>query len=834
MNGRFLIKTKTKNEELSILFTILNDKLKIEILEIDMEIKPLKVEFSNDGLIKTKTNFYRAPGIIHEMQLIFKNDHYKVNGSLAIVGELEGKAEVFLGKTKHDIMLEELPSYRGKIIKKRNDKEIEQEVEKILKKMTLEEKIGQMYQASGTDTSAVGNNSEVIPIEKLIEEGKTGSLIFIGNNPGKIFYLQKLAVEKSRLGIPLMFAQDVIHGYQTVFPIPLAWSCSFNPDLIKEAVRISAKEASATGIMYAFSPMVDISRDPRWGRVSEGAGEDPFLGAQIAKAQVEGYQGHDLYEKDSMIACLKHFIGYAAAEGGREYNTVEISETTLRNTYVPPFKAGIDAGAASIMNSFNIINGVPVAGNKAILKDLLRGELGFQGITISDFAAVDEIYIHGAAKDKKEAAMKAVTSTMDIEMVTTSFLTYLPELVKEGKVSEEIVNDAVRRILTYKFKLGIMDDPFKYIRPEDAEKLIFSKEHLEKSRELARESIVLLKNNGILPIKKNSKIALIGPCANSKDMLGPWQFSDKGDETVTTLEGLASKEIEIAYAQGCNTDSKIENGFEEALEASEKADIVILALGESSRMSGEAASKQKIKLPEVQLELAKKIKELGKPTILVLTNGRPLILKWFHDSMDGIIETWFLGSQAGNAIADVIVGDYNPSGKLTMTFPLNQGQIPIYYNSFNTGRPYNEGNYNPFLSKYIDGPNTPLYPFGYGLSYTSFEYSDMSINSNKMTSEERLEVSVTVTNTGLVGGIEIVQMYIRDLYGSIVRPVKELKGFRKVFLESGESKAVSFIITKESLKFYNSKNEYKAEKGEFEVFIGKSSQKTIGMKFEFN
>ncbi|OPJ62520.1 beta-glucosidase BglX [Clostridium chromiireducens] len=833
MNGRFVIKTKTKNGELSILFTILNDELKIEILEIDMKIKPLKVEFSNGGLIKTKTNFYRAPGIIHEMQLIFENDHYNVSGSLAIAGELEGKAEVFLGKTKQDIMLEELPSYRGKIIKRRSDKEIELEVEKLLGKMTLEEKIGQMYQASGTDTSAVGSNSEVIPIEKLIQEGKTGSLIFIGNNPGKIFYLQKLAVEKSRLGIPLMFAQDVIHGYQTVFPIPLAWSCSFNPELIKEAVRISAKEASAVGLMYAFSPMVDISRDPRWGRVSEGAGEDPFLGAQIAKAQVEGYQGKDFYEKDSMLACLKHFIGYAAAEGGREYNTVEISEATLRNTYVPPFKAGIDAGAASVMNSFNVINGIPVAGNKAILKDLLRGELGFKGITISDFAAVDEIYIHGAAEDKKDAAMKAVTATMDIEMITTSFSTYLPELVKEGKVSEEIVNDAVRRILSSKFKLGIMDDPFKYIRPEDADKLIFSKEHLEKSKELARESIVLLKNNGILPLKKNSKIALIGPCANSKDMLGPWQFSDKGDETVTILEGLTSKEVEIAYAQGCNIDSKIENGFEEALAACKKADIVILALGESSKMSGEAASRQNINLPEVQLELANKIKELGKPIILLLTNGRPLIIKWFDDNMDGIIETWFLGSQAGNAIADVIVGDYNPSGRLTMTFPLNQGQIPIYYNSFNTGRPYTEGNYNPFLSKYIDGPNTPLYPFGYGLSYTSFEYSDMNISSNKMTAEEGIEVSVTVTNTGVFAGTEIVQMYIRDLYGSIVRPVKELKGFKKIFLVAGESKAVSFFIKEESLKFYNSKNEYKAEKGEFEVFVGRSSQETTGMKFEF-
>ncbi|WP_459481047.1 beta-glucosidase BglX [Clostridium saccharoperbutylacetonicum] len=832
MNGRYIIKTQTENGELSVLISVLNEKFKVEILEIDMEIKPLKVEFGKDGFIIIKSYFYRAPGVIHEMQLVFENDHYNVSGSLAIVGDLEGKAEVFLGKTKHDIMLEELPKYRGKIIKKRSDKEIAGEVEKLLGKMTLEEKIGQMYQASGTDTSAVGSNSEVIPIEKLIEEGKTGSLIFIGNNPGKIFYLQKLAVEKSRLGIPLIFAQDVIHGYQTVFPIPLAWSCSFNPELIKEAVRISAKEASATGIMYAFSPMVDISRDPRWGRVSEGAGEDPFLGAQIAKAQVEGYQGDDLYEKDSMLACLKHFIGYAAAEGGRDYNTVEISETTLRNTYVPPFKAGIDAGAASIMNSFNIINGVPVAGNKAILKDLLRGELGFKGITISDFAAVNEIYVHGAARDKKEAAMKAVNATMDIEMVTNSFLTYLPELIKEGQVSKEVVNDAVRRILTYKFKLGIMDDPFKYIRPEDAEKLIFSKEHLEKSKELARESIVLLKNNGILPIKKDSKIALIGPCANSKDMLGPWQFSDKGDETITILEGLTSKDVEIAYAQGCNIDSKIENGFEEALEACEKADLVILALGESSRMSGEAASKQNINLPEVQLELAKKIKELGKPIVLVLTNGRPLILKWFDDNMDGIIEGWFLGSEAGNAIADVIVGDYNPSGKLTMTFPLNQGQIPIYYNSFNTGRPYSEGNYNPFLSKYIDGPNTPLYPFGHGLSYTNFEYSDMSISSNKMTTEECIEVSITVTNTGFYAGTEIVQMYIRDLYGSIVRPVKELKGFRKIFLEPGESKKVSFDITEESLKFYNIENEFIAEKGEFEAFIGKSSQETIGMKFE--
>jgi beta-glucosidase len=820
MLGRYSIEL----EQGLLLFDIIkrNGKTKVSIEPqwIDMKITPEKVEVK-DSTITLNTVFFIFPDKINTLKMEYRGSCYVLDGELALVGKISGAAEPYTGKTKFDVMVEELPKYRTGNRVYRTEEEVSQQVENLLSKMTLAEKIGQMSQAVGR-TDAIGGEIKAMPVEEQVAKGMTGSYIAMGTME-TIFELQKIAVEKSRLGIPLLFCQDVIHGYQTVFPIPLAWSCSFDTDAVRKATRASAKEATPHGIMVAFSPMVDIARDPRWGRVSEGAGEDPYLGSLISKAQVEGYQGESLLEDDSMMACLKHFIGYSAAEAGREYNTVEISETTLRNVYLPPFQAGIDAGAACVMNAFNIINGVPVAANKAVLKDLLRDEMGFKGIVVSDFAAVAEIVPHGAAEDGKDAACKAAAATMDIEMATPLYNRYLAELVSEGKLDEEIINDSVRRILTYKYKIGIMDDPFKYFRPEDMENT-FSEEYNQVSREVAQKSIVLLKNNGILPLDTSKTIALIGPKAESTDLLGPWQFSKFKGDTVTLADGLRAKGVDLIIEKGCNISTAIEDGIERAVQAAKDADIVLLALGEEQGMSGEAASRQNITVPEVQMQLAQAVKNTGKPVVLVLTNGRPLLLNWFEDNADAILETWFLGSQAGNAIADVLVGEYNPSGKLSMSFPRHLGQVPVYYNEFSSGRPYVEGDRNKFLSKYIDGPNLPLYPFGYGLSYTTFTCSNLMMSKHEMTKEGNIQVSLTVTNTGSVEGEETIQLYIRDVAASIVRPVKELKGIQKLILAPGQSTEVTFTITEPMLRFYNQNNEKVSEAGKFIVMVGNSSR----------
>lgn len=702
-------------------------------------------------------------------------------------------------------MLEELAKKRTGIVIDRSEEELKASVEELLGKMTLAEKIGQMTQSAGVDTGAIGGDlSRKMTIEEQIENGRIGSIISFFS-PEKVFEYQRIATEKSRLAIPLMFCQDVIHGAQTVFPIPLAWSCSFHPELVKEAARVAAREATPEGIMYAFAPMLDIARDPRWGRVAEGNGEDPYLCARMCEAQVNGYQGASLLDNDSMMACLKHFVGYSAAEAGRDYNTCEITETTLRNVYLEPFRAGIRAGAASVMNSFNTMNGVPVAVNQYILKDVLRDELGFEGILISDYAAIEECINHGAAEDGFDAAVKAVDATMDIEMATELYNTYLEKAVAEGRIKEEQINQAVRKILTFKYKTGLMDDPYKFLQPENFYK-IFCEEHKETSRKLARESVVLLKNDGVLPLDKKKKVAVIGPKGSSTDLLGPWQFSRFSDETVTLEQGLREKGIELIMEQGCELQNAIDGGIEKAINTAKQADVVILALGEDMTMSGEAASRQSITVPDCQMELAYAIKELGKETILVLTNGRPLILEWFENNMNAIVETWFLGSQAGDAIADILVGDYNPSGKLSITFPRNQGQIPIYYNHFNTGRPFTEGMQNKFLSMYLDGPNAPLYPFGYGLSYTTFQISDLTLVAETLTENSEILVSVNVQNVGERTGSEVIQLYIRDVAASIARPVKELKGFEKVTLEPGSSRTVEFVITEPMLQFYDFHN----------------------------
>lgn len=769
------------------------------------------------------------------VQLSFDGDSFTGELRIPSFGSFPLHGERGRGPYLAQSLLEEAAVHRKSGVRERTDEEIAEAVEALLADMSLEEKVGQMCQCQASNFS-FGNAVESDPPEKLIAEGRAGSVLGAFDIT-RVFELQRIAVEQSPHGIPLLFHADVIHGSQTIFPIPLAWSCSWDMEAIQEACAIAAKEASASGTIFNHGPMIDITRDARWGRVSEGAGEDPFLGALIAKAQVAGYQGASLHNEETLVACLKHFIAYGAAEAGRDYNSVDISEGTLRNVYLPPFKAALEAGAGSVMNAFNIYQGVPVAANMFVLKELLRKELGFDGILISDYGSVDEIRIHGHAKDTKEAALKAVHATMDIEMVTRAF-DHLPALVKEGKVSERQIDDAVRRILYVKYKTGIMDDPYRYIRPEKEMEYHFNEAHLQASLELARKSAVLLKNNGVLPLAKDTgKIALIGPFADSKDLLGPWQFSRYGHETVTLYEGLLEKGIpaeRLLYAQGSGVNKAIDGGIEAAIMQAREADIVVLALGESSDMSGEAASRMDVIIPEAQQRLAEAVIAEGKPTVLVLTNGRPLVLDWYDLHVDAILETWFLGSQAGHAIADVLTGDYNPSGKLTMSFPARIGQVPVYYNSFNTGRPVTDTNgKDKFISKYLDGPNDPLYPFGYGLSYTTFDISDITLDRREMTADDTITVTVNVTNTGGVSGEETVQMYIQDCCGSIVRPVKELKGFQKVWLEPGESREVTFTIKVEQLTFWSPASGYAAEPGPFKVYIGSSSRDlSDGLEFE--
>ena len=717
------------------------------------------------------------------------------------------------------------------------DEEIRAAVEDLLGKMTLEEKLGQMTQHPGINVSAIGADIKGNPLHELIRKGQIGSQIMIF--PSKEMAAnarinQKIAVEESRLGIPLIICQDVIHGYQTVMPIPLAWSCSWNPEKIEESQRVAAKEASTVGISLAFSPMVDIAHDPRWGRVSEGAGEDPYLGSEIAKAHVRGLQGKSLYDKDTVCACVKHYLGYAAAEAGRDYNTCEFSETALRNLYLPPFKAAVEQGIGSAMTAFNVINGVPAVANKHICDDILRKELGFNGMIISDYAAVDELISHGVAEDGEEAAELSVNATLDIEMSTTHIINQGEKLLKEGRITIDQIDDAVRRILTYKYKLGLMEDPYRYIKEDQYDKVIFCKEHLEVSRDLARRSIVLLKNEkNVLPLKKTQKVAVVGPIANSKDLNGPWQFSDFKKEVPSIAEGLQGKGFDLIIEPATSTFTELEGGIARAVEAAKKSDVVILALGEESEMSGEAACRQNVVIPDIQCRLAEEIVKLGKPTILLVTSGRPLILTWFQEHVDAIVQTWELGSQAGNAIADVLVGDYNPSGKLTITFPRHQGQIPLYYNCYNTGRPSYHHEPDKYLSKYIDGINDPLYRFGYGLSYTKFGFSNLKLSSQTMTYTDKITVSVDVKNEGSVAGEETVQLYIRDITGSIVRPIKELKGFHKVFLQPGQTETVKFEIDEHMLRFYNIENKFVAEPGKFNVWVGNSSADEDLLKSEF-
>jgi beta-glucosidase len=704
---------------------------------------------------------------------------------------------------------------------------IDQKVETLLKKMTLEEKIGQLNQYTG-DNAATGPITVNPNKQAEIKKGLIGSMLNVLGTKYTRQY-QELALQ-SRLKIPLLFGQDVVHGYKTTFPIPLAEAASWDLGAMELSARIAATETAASGIHWTFAPMVDISRDPRWGRVMEGAGEDTYLGSKIAYARVKGFQGN-LGDVNSVMACVKHFAAYGAAVGGRDYNSVDMSNRMLWETYLPPFKAAVDAGAATFMNSFNDLNGIPATGNVYLLRDILKGKWNFQGFVVSDWGSIGEMVYHGYVKDNKEAALSAITAGSDMDMESNAYRYNLEQLVKENKVPIALVDDAVKRILKKKFELGLFDDPYKYCNPEREQKELNNPEHTKAAREIAAKSIVLLKNErDVLPLSKGLKtIAFIGPMVKSKrDNHGFWAVDLKDvDSTyiVSQWEGLENKvgkRTKILYAKGCGVESKSKEGFADALLVASQADVIILSIGENWNKSGEAKSKSNLQLPGVQEELVKELQKTGKPIVILINAGRPLVFNWIADNMPTIVYTWWLGSEAGNAIADVLFGDYNPSGKLPMTFPRTEGQIPIYYNHFNTGRPsVNEDKI--YKSSYIDLPNSPKFPFGFGLSYTTFEYSDLKLSQKTMKNSESITVSVNIKNTGSVKGEEVVQLYLRDQVGSVVRPIIELKDFQKISLNRGETKTIQFTIDNQKLSFYNNALEFVSEPGDFDLMIGSSS-----------
>ena len=718
--------------------------------------------------------------------------------------------------------------------KESTDEIIENRVDSVLSLMTLDEKIGQLNQLSygiGWGPTVKVNVPDEYKI--LIKEGKIGS--FLNAIGAEFTYeLQKIAVEESRLKIPLLFGLDVIHGFKTTFPVPLGEAATWQPEIIEMSAHYQAIESASAGIHWTFSPMVDIARDPRWGRIMEGSGEDPYLGSLMAAARVRGYQGN--FSDLNIIACVKHYAGYGGAEGGRDYNTVDFSERTLRDIYLPPYKAGIDAGALTIMSSFNEIGGIPVSGSKQMLTDILRNEWGFNGFVVSDWNSIGELIDHGYASDLKHAAEISMNAGLDVDMESRAYISHLNKLVDEDKVDEDLIDESVKRILRIKFMLGLFDDPFKYCSKEREEQNIMTDEIKIASMEVAKRSFVLLKNeNNILPLKKDyKKIAVIGPLGNSSnDPIGEWSAMGDSNDVVTVLQGFKNyvdKKTELLYSEGCKIDDNSTSGFKDAVKIAKKSDIIILCIGESRKMSGEAHSRSTLDLPGVQEDLARELLKTGKPIVAVLMNGRPLSVNWLNENATAILETWFAGTMAGDAIAKVLFGDYNPSGKLPVTFPRTVGQVPVYYNQKNTGRPGNPK--ERYTSKYIDLPLTPLYPFGYGLSYTTFAYSDFTLSRNKITEEDSIIVSVKIKNTGKFDGEEVVQMYVQDLVGSVTRPVKELKGFKKIMLKRGEEKSINFTIKENDLRFTTADMSYKSEPGLFKVFIGTNSVDVNELQFE--
>lgn len=729
-------------------------------------------------------------------------------------------------------------------------------ITKLMGRMTIDEKIGQLNLVTPGGFTATGATVSQ-NVEENIKSGKVGGLFGI-YDPTLVRKPQELAVKNSRLHIPLLFGLDVIHGHKTSFPIPLAISTSWDLERIEKSARMAATEATADGLNWVFSPMVDIARDPRWGRISESSGEDHYLGSLIAKAMVRGYQGKDWKGTNTVLACVKHFALYGAAEAGRDYNTTDMSRIKMFEYYLPPYKAAIDAGVASVMTSFNEIDAVPATANKWLMTDLLRKQWGFKGLVVTDYTAINEMMAHGLG-DLQQVSAKALNAGTDMDMVGEGYLTTLKKSLKEVKVTQKEIDLACRRILEAKYKLGLFDDPYRYLDEKRPARDIFTAENRAFARELAVRSQVLLKNvNQTLPLKKGGSIALVGPLANDrKNMLGTWNIAGDWKKAVTVAEGIrnvAGEQVKINYAKGANftTDTLLiqrlnaQNGLvdvdprspeammEEAVQAAQKSDIIVAVVGEAQEMSGEASSRSDIGIPDTQKDLLKALKKTGKPLVIVLMSGRPLTLTWENDNADAMLEAWFGGTESGNAVADVLFGNYNPSGKLTTTFPRNVGQIPIYYNHKNTGRPYEGVLLDKFKSRYLDVSNDPLFPFGYGLSYTTFHYSDVKLSKSTLKGNETLKAMVTISNTGKYAGEEVVQLYLSDPVASVTRAVKDLKGFQKISLKPGESKDVTFDITPEQLKFYNSDLKYDWESGEFHVHVGTNSSEVKTAKITWN
>jgi beta-glucosidase len=706
--------------------------------------------------------------------------------------------------------------------------EIEKRIDALLARMTLAEKLGQLQQLDGE-----GNGNFRPEHLELIRKGLLGSTLNV-RGAQRTNQLQHVAMDESRLKIPILFGFDVIHGYRTIFPIPLGEASSWDPALAERSASVAAQESNNAGLRWTFAPMLDIARDPRWGRITEGAGEDPYLGAAFAGARVRGFQGSDYGAADKMLACAKHWVAYGAAEGGRDYNTTDLSENTLREIYFPPFKAAVDAGVGTVMSAFNAINGVPASANPFTLTKVLRDEWKFDGFVVSDYTSVKELINHGVAANEQEAASAALNAGVDMEMVSRSYNAYGPELLKEGKLSQPTIDEAVRRILRIKFRLGLFDHPYTDEAREAGS--LLRTESIRLAREGAARSMVLLKNaSETLPLDKQVKsIAVIGPLADDRRApLGWWAGDGREADTVTPLAGIKAKvsaQTKVGYAKGCDIKDDSTAGFVEAVALAKESDVALVFVGESADMVGEAASRSSLDLPGRQMDLVKAIYGSGKPTIVVLVNGRPPTIGWIVDNVPAILESWMGGSQSGNAIADILFGDVNPGGKLPVTFPRTVGQVPIYYNHMNTGRPPEEA--NRYTSKYLDVPWTPLFPFGYGLSYTQFKITNLQLSGQRIKGDGKVTVSVDVENTGKRTGDEVVQLYIRDTVATLTRPVKELKGFQRVTLQPGEKKHLQFTLTSEHLGFWNREMRFVVEPGEFKVMVGPNSQEVIETRFE--
>ncbi|MCU9612670.1 beta-glucosidase BglX [Caldibacillus lycopersici] len=709
----------------------------------------------------------------------------------------------------------------------------------LLKEMTLDEKIDQLQQLATHFFKGASEEGEITG--PITEMGITEDVVL---NTGSVLgasgatltrNLQEAHLKENRLGIPLLFMADVIHGFKTIFPVPLAIGSSWDLELAEKSAEIAAKESAVSGVHVTFAPMVDLVRDPRWGRVMESTGEDPYLNSEYARAFVRGFQGNDLTnDKNHIAACVKHFAAYGAPEGGRDYNTVNMSERQLRELYLPSYKAALDEGCEMVMTAFNTVDGIPPSGNEYLMRDILRQEWGFNGVVISDWGAVKELIPHGVAQDEKEAAIKALRAGVDIEMMTTCYVHHVKSLILEGKLEESLLDESVLRILELKNKLGLFEDPYRGSSEALEKEVILSESHRKVARELATKSCVLLKNENILPLNSNQKIALIGPFAQSGDLMGPWSWHGAKEDVITVEMGIQNKvtEEKLLVAKGSDVLTIAEEQLQQAVETSKHADVIVLALGESSYMSGEGGSRADIRIPEAQLTLLNELKQLNKPIVTILFNGRPLDLHGVVEQSNAILEAWYPGTEGGAAIADLLFGDANPSGKLTMSFPYSVGQVPVYYNCYNTGRPFSKDDPdNRYVSKYIDIPNEPIFPFGFGLSYTTFEYSKHYISNNTLSADNPITVTVQVRNTGARAGEEIVQLYIRDITGEVVRPLKELKAFQKVALEANQTKTVSFTITEEQLRYYHRNLEFKSDNGLFEVYVGPNSSDVVAFTF---